>query len=113
MHKKVTRSFLEINHENDYQGCYYDRIPYEINELVFVNKDKMTNKMCQMVCSNFGYNFSATYNQYHCSCGNLFGSYNRANNCDLKCPGDFSEFCGGKVFYPFSVYNSDICKLFI
>lgn len=68
--------------------------------------------MCEFVCLNFGFNFSATYNGNSCSCGNSFGSYNGAKNCDSECSGNSSDFCGGKIFYPFSVYSSDYCITF-
>lgn len=71
----------------------------------------MTNKMCETVCSKFEYNYFGTFNGQSCSCGNSFGSYNRAFNCDVRCSGNSNEFCGGKIFYPFSVYYSDKSKI--
>jgi hypothetical protein len=101
---------LEIDYENDYQGCYYDRIPFDMGEVIYVNPTNMSNKICQEVCRNYGYTFSSTYNGYNCSCGNLFGSYTKANNsqsCYLNCSGNKSEICGGSTYRSVGVFYSD------
>jgi hypothetical protein len=39
----------------------------------------------------------------HCFCGNSYGKYGQAANCDMKCSGNAGEICGGS--FANSVYS--------
>ncbi|CAF1093664.1 unnamed protein product, partial [Brachionus calyciflorus] len=107
---KIERVSIEIDSNNDYQGCFFDRYPYEMYPITYVSKLNMSNKFCQDFCGIFDTNYSATYNGDSCSCGNTFGSFNRPKyntKCDLVCTGNKSEKCGGKNLLPFSIFISD------
>ncbi|CAF0900880.1 unnamed protein product [Brachionus calyciflorus] len=110
---KIERVSIEIDSNNDYQGCFYDRYPYEMYPITYVSKLNMSNKFCQEFCGIFSTDYSATYNGDSCSCGNKFGGFNRPKNnikCELTCTGNKSEICGGKNLLPFSIFISDTSK---
>ncbi|CAF1064137.1 unnamed protein product, partial [Brachionus calyciflorus] len=111
---KIERYSMEIDFKNEYQGCFFDRFPYEMHDFVYVNKLIMNNKFCQEFCGFYGFNFSSTFNGDTCSCGNNFGSYNGPKykiKCDKRCVGVQSDICGGRVFRPYSVFISERSNL--
>ncbi|CAF1044908.1 unnamed protein product, partial [Brachionus calyciflorus] len=111
----VRRKMLEVDNKNNYQGCFYDRKPFEMDDVVYVNKFNMTNALCEEICANYGYNFSSTYNGYKCSCGDSFGLYNSPKvneSCSNLCSGNESEICGGRRLRSYGIFNSDPMTLY-
>ncbi|RNA15067.1 transmembrane receptor, partial [Brachionus plicatilis] len=94
--------------DNNYQGCFYDRIPYDMSDFLVENEKNLNNKKCNELCRDLGFNFSSTHEGKFCACMNKFGSYNRANDaneCNITCSGDESDVCGGVSYQPVSVYK--------
>jgi hypothetical protein len=62
----------------------------------------LSPQLCTSLCRNAGYSYAGLQNGTRCSCGDVFGSYGPAlsNLCNIECPGDNSQRCGG------SLYNS-------
>ncbi|CAF0870135.1 unnamed protein product [Brachionus calyciflorus] len=111
---QIKRRSIEVDPYSQYQGCFYDRLPFDMDQVIYYNPINMSNKICQDVCRFFQYNFSSTYNGNTCSCGNLFGSYNRAaseTNCNYTCSGN-NEKCGGASYRSYSVFNADTDSVF-
>ncbi|CAF0915990.1 unnamed protein product [Brachionus calyciflorus] len=111
----VRRKMLEVDNKNNYQGCFYDRKTFEMDDVVYVNKFNMTNGLCEEICANYGYNFSSTYSSFYCSCGNSFGLYNSPKfneTCNNLCSGNESEICGGSGLKFYGVFNSDPMTLY-
>jgi hypothetical protein len=50
---------------------------------------------CVAVCAKDNYNFVGTQASNWCLCGNKFGKYGFATNCNLACSGSSAEICGG------------------
>ncbi|MCU0553544.1 MAG: WSC domain-containing protein [Syntrophales bacterium] len=46
-------------------------------------------------CREKGSAYAATRFCQHCHCGNSYGKYGPAKNCDAKCSGNQAEICGG------------------
>ena len=42
-----------------------------------------------------GYRYAATQAGYQCFCGNSYGKYGKAGNCNYSCSGDPAKTCGG------------------
>ncbi|CAF0941790.1 unnamed protein product [Brachionus calyciflorus] len=111
---KIERYSMEIDFKNEYQGCFFDRFPYQMHDFVYVNKLIMNNKFCQEFCGFYGVNFSSTFNGDTCSYGNNFGSYNGPKykiKFDKRCVGVQSDICRGRVFKPYSVFISERSNL--
>ncbi len=83
-----------------YIGCFRDRgNPFgykdrDVNAFGF-NSDKMTVEICVNECARRGYKFAALQYSQSCMCGNSYGKFGKANNCNMTCKGKASEVCGG------------------
>ena len=42
-----------------------------------------------------GHKYAGVQYGNQCYCGNSFGKYDTADNCDMACSGDESQMCGG------------------
>ncbi|CAF1111676.1 unnamed protein product, partial [Brachionus calyciflorus] len=110
---QVKRKIIEVDKINSYQGCFYDRKPFEMNDVIYVNKFNMSNSICEEICANYGYNFSSTYSGFKCSCADSFGLFNSPKfneTCNKICLGNESEICGGDELKFYGVFNSDPSK---
>lgn len=77
-----------------YVGCAADRDARDMGAYTF-NDGRMTTEMCIQSCAQRGLKFAATQFGRHCFCGNTYGRYGPAANCDMKCAGNPSQVCGG------------------
>jgi choice-of-anchor C domain-containing protein len=81
-------------------GCYKDQgDPFgtngrDLNGFMF-KSDKMTPKKCIDLCSQKGFKYAGVQYSSYCFCGNSYGKYGVANNCNMKCSGDQNQICGG------------------
>lgn len=55
----------------------------------------MTNTKCRNSCVSRGFAFAGTQYGSYCFCGNRYGQFGPATNCDMGCSGDNTEACGG------------------
>ena len=78
-----------------YLGCYKDD-RWQRDLVGFTtNFPTMTGGACVDLCRTKGFRYAATQYGQHCFCGNEFGKYGKASNCDMKCGGSATETCGG------------------
>jgi hypothetical protein len=64
----------------------------------------MTVELCSELCSKRGYRYAGVQFSSWCFCGNRYGTFGKANNCNMRCSGDSSEICGGS--WANSVYKA-------
>lgn len=62
---------------------------------VMVDDDEMTTERCSSYCRKEGFRYAATQWSRQCFCGDSYGHYGQAINCDMKCSGDWNNVCGG------------------
>ncbi|KAJ9634674.1 hypothetical protein H2204_006123 [Knufia peltigerae] len=85
-----------------YTGCgtdnYYTRILTGASE----SNDQMTNEACVAFCDSKGFSVAGTEYSKECYCGDSIPASGMpvpgvVGNCQMKCSGDESEFCGGSA----------------
>ena len=101
----ITKNKSPIKHfegfRYNYEGCYRDQgNPYtykdrDIHAFGYNSDDSLTIESCVRECGRRGYKYGALQYSRSCVCGNSYGKYGKANNCNMKCTGDSSEICGG------------------
>ncbi|HQL89204.1 MAG TPA: WSC domain-containing protein [Syntrophales bacterium] len=78
-----------------YIGCFKDTSTRDLSGYTTGNASGMTTQMCVNVCREKGFAYAATQYGQQCFCGNSYGKYGPANNCNMKCAGNAAETCGG------------------
>ncbi|HEY3027299.1 MAG TPA: WSC domain-containing protein [Pyrinomonadaceae bacterium] len=91
-----------------YLGCWKDTDYRDVGDTsqggYYWQDANMTTERCIASCSGKGYAYAATQSSSYCFCGNTYGKYGRADNCNMKCGGDSGQTCGGT--YANSVYRA-------
>ncbi len=87
-----------------YVGCYRDTGDRDIGPETFAH-GAMTTERCLAHCAGKGFAYAATQFANHCFCGNAYGRFGTATNCDMKCSGNVAQICGGS--WANSVYKID------
>jgi len=59
------------------------------------SKNTNNSLMCYKSCNKEGYKYFGLQNGKECFCGNKFGKYGKAKNCNMKCSGNKKKNCGG------------------
>jgi len=96
-----------------YLGCYKDQgDPYgtrgrDLSGYMF-SSPNMTTELCISECRKRGFAFAGTQYGSQCFCGNSYGKFGPANNCNMPCSGNKSEICGG--FWANSIYKISVEK---
>jgi len=85
-----------------YIGCFKETWTRDLAGYT-TNTPAMTTQMCVNLCRERGFAYAATQYGQHCFCGNSYGKYGPATNCDMKCAGNPAEICGGS--FANSVYS--------
>lgn len=75
-------------------GCYKDQQPYDLDGFLGRSQTN-TPQECMETCRAKGFAYAGVQYGESCLCGNSYGKYGTANNCDYKCTGDGSQICGG------------------
>ena len=93
----------------NYIGCFKDKgDPFGTQNRdldgLMVDKIDMTVEDCINLCSSKGFKYAGVEYGTQCFCGNSYGKYATANNCNMKCSGNLNEICGG--FWANSVYKT-------
>ena len=92
-----------------YLGCFKDQGDpsgtrgRDLSGYVF-SSPRMTVSLCISECRRRGFAYAGVQYGSQCFCGNSYGKYGRANNCDMPCSGNRSQICGG--FWANSVYST-------
>ncbi|TVY18072.1 WSC domain-containing protein [Lachnellula arida] len=94
--------------EYSYLGCYYDGAGRQLVKQF--NNATNENGWCQATCFTSGYIFAGTEYHTQCWCGNKAPSYikytnNTAKKCEMSCPGDITQACGGDGTYVSIYYD--------
>lgn len=89
--------------EEGYIGCYRDQGDRDLNGYFF-SSDLLTPEVCSKACARMGFKYAGVQYGSQCFCGNEYGKYGPADNCDMKCSGDASKVCGGT--WANSIYNA-------
>lgn len=79
---------------NGYLGCFKDDSKRDLDGYTFYD-GKMTTQLCVSTCRDKGFSHAGTQYGGHCFCGNKFGKFGAADNCNAKCTGNRDETCGG------------------
>lgn len=94
--------------EGSFIGCFKDTADRDLAG-AFVSSPTMTIQTCLARCRDGGFAFAGLQYGSQCFCGNRYGRFGRASNCDMKCSGDPSQICGGfwaNSIYAVGIYNT-------
>ena len=80
--------------ETGYIGCFKDTSDFDLNGFLERSQSN-TPERCIATCRTKGFKYAAVQYGESCLCGNSYGKYGAADNCDYKCTGDSSKICGG------------------
>ncbi|TVQ71418.1 MAG: hypothetical protein EA373_04530 [Oceanospirillales bacterium] len=86
--------YSESNLSFEYIGCFRDMSVRDIDSYT-MNSPDMTTEKCIELCDNRGDAYAATQFGQHCFCGNTYGKYGPATNCNMSCAGNAAQVCGG------------------
>lgn len=86
-------------------GCFRDTSVFDLNGHL-ERSAQNTPQRCATVCRARGFAFAAVQYGESCLCGNSYGRYGPANNCNYACTGDRRQACGG--YNANSVYTTGI-----
>ncbi|MGO9611434.1 MAG: WSC domain-containing protein [Dissulfurispiraceae bacterium] len=75
-------------------GCFRDTEDRDLNGYS-INRSDMTSEMCVSICRDRGFEYAGNQDSMWCFCGQRFGKYGPATNCNMPCSGNRGEICGG------------------
>merc|ERR1712151_775827 len=75
-------------------GCYKDKRSRDLKK--HMRGTKHTMESCGKTCAGKKYKYFSLQYRGECFCGNSYGKYKKASNCNMKCKKDKSQTCGGK-----------------
>ena len=83
-------------------GCFKDEGPLSIFGAAgrdlsgYVSfSARLTISRCVKICRSRGFRYAGTQYRTECFCGESYGKFGQANNCNMPCAGDSKEICGG------------------
>lgn len=77
-----------------YIGCFKDTSSFDLNGLLVRSRNN-TIQGCAETCRARGFAFAGVQYGESCLCGNTYGRYGAATNCNMRCTGDSRQICGG------------------
>jgi len=86
-----------------YIGCFRDKPQRAMSGGMTVSNQNSAQS-CTAVCKSKGFKFAGTQYSRECFCGDDYDDYGSANNCNMGCPGNAKEKCGGT--WALSVYTT-------
>ncbi len=84
-------------------GCFKDTSAFDLDGYLERSQNN-TPQRCSEICLQKGFKYAGVQYGESCLCGNSYGKYGKADNCNFKCTGDNSQFCGG--YNANSVYST-------
>jgi hypothetical protein len=90
-------------HGVGYIGCYKDTSAFDLDGFL-QRSSSNTPQSCIATCRGKGFAYAAVQYGQSCLCGNSYGKYGKADNCNMPCTGDKGQFCGG--YSANSVYST-------
>jgi hypothetical protein len=89
-----------------YIGCFRDtNRPFDLDGSLTQGASN-TPEQCIQTCRQKGFPYAGVQNGQSCLCGNTYGRYAQASNCNVKCTGNSAEICGGS--YANGVYSTGV-----
>lgn len=88
-------------------GCFKDTQPFDLDGYLEAGGDN-TPERCIAACRARGFQYAGLQDGKSCLCGNTYGRYGAADNCNVKCTGDNRQICGG--FNANSIYSTEARK---
>jgi len=82
------------NAYGNYLGCFKDEGVRDLSG-PSLSSGTMTTEQCISTCAEKGFSYAGTQIGSACFCGNSYGKYGSANNCNMKCAGNPNQTCGG------------------
>ena len=81
----------------EYKGCFQDNeADRDLNKASdFIAS--LTLEMCADLCRKQGHKYAGAQYRQHCFCGDSYGKYGKATNCNMNCAGNSNEICGGPL----------------
>jgi hypothetical protein len=87
-------------------GCFKDpNSPYDLDGHLERSSNN-TPQRCVETCRAKGFAYAGVQYGQSCLCGNSYGKFGPADNCNMKCTGDSSQICGG--YNSNSVYGTGV-----
>jgi hypothetical protein len=77
-----------------YLGCFRDTSDFDLNGNLERSRSN-TPQRCIENCRRRGFPLAAVQYGESCLCGDSYGLYGNADNCNMLCTGDPSKICGG------------------
>ncbi len=75
-------------------GCFKDTIAFDLDGYLERSRTN-TPQSCIAKCRELGFKYAGVQYSESCLCGNSYGKYGLADNCNMKCTGDGNQICGG------------------
>lgn len=76
-------------------GCFKDpNNPFDLDGYL-ERSGQNTPQNCVQICRARGFAYAGVQFSESCLCGNTYGQFGAAANCDMPCTGDASQICGG------------------
>ena len=76
-------------------GCFRDtNAPFDLDGYL-ERSNENTPQRCVSICKAKGFRFAGVQYGQSCLCGNRYGRYGPADNCNMACTGNRGEMCGG------------------
>ena len=86
-----------------YIGCFKDTSAFDLDGHLERSQSN-TPQSCIQICKQKGFAYAAVQYGESCLCGNSYGKYGTADNCNYQCTGDSNQMCGG--YNANSVYST-------
>jgi hypothetical protein len=74
-------------------GCYKDESTRDLTDQTSLSP--VSVETCTSTCKSAGYAYAGVQYGSQCFCGNAYGKYGTATDCNMACNGKSSETCGG------------------
>ena len=84
-----------VSGTSGFLGCFRDEAVRDLSGPGMSAGD-MTAGRCVAWCRDQGFPYAGAQYGSQCFCGNTYGRYGPANNCNMRCAGDPSQACGGE-----------------
>lgn len=86
-------------------GCFRDTQPLDLDGH-HARSANNTPLRCVAICADLGFAYAGLQYGESCLCGNQYGRYGTADNCNLPCTGNLNLSCGG--YLANSVYSTGV-----
>jgi hypothetical protein len=80
--------------KSSYIGCFKDLRDYDLDGFLERSANN-TPERCIATCRAKGFKYAGVQYGESCLCGNSYGKYGAADNCNMPCTGDAGKICGG------------------